>query len=263
MIGDGVSDDTRHVMAEFMSEHIPVKFLDKPKSIRHGEEYRGEVIRESDADYICYLGDDDLLFPGHIEAMLETILGVDFANPLPVFLEPDGTLSHVATDLSNTDSLKWHLSEKPLRNSVSLTGVIHTRSSYLELPFGWRSAPAGMPTDLYMWHQYFRLPGFKARTASCSTTAKFADSSRQNMSVMERGAELREFAKRFEHPEFISEWNLKVQDAIRNSATANLLQVEALRLEKIDLSQSLNDVLKSVSWRSTAPMRKLLGFLFR
>ena len=263
VIGDGVTSDTREVMAEIVTTHPHLSFFDKPKATRHGEEYRDQVIRDSDADYVCYLGDDDLLFPNHVENMLYQIVDADFANPLPMFIEPDGTLSYLATDLSLNASTAWHLSEKPIRNSVSLTGVMHSRSSYLRLPFGWRPAPPGIPSDLYMWHQYFRLPGFKASTAYVSTTAKFAASTRAIMSARERAEELEEFTQHLKRPGFVAEWNYRVQEAIRNSAVASHLLVDKLEIEKINLNQSMNQILNSVSWRSTAPIRKLLTVLFR
>jgi hypothetical protein len=114
-----------------------------------------------------------------------------------------------------------------------------------------------------MWHQYFRLPGFKASTAYVSTTAKFAASTRAIMSARERAEELEELTQHLKRPGFVAEWNYRVQEAIRNSAVANHLLVDRLEIEKINLNQSMNQILNSVSWRSTAPIRKLLTALFR
>ena len=182
VIGDGVGDDTRDVMSAILASDPRVRFLDLAKAIRHGEEYRDAVIRQSAASIISYLGDDDLLFPHHVETMRQCIGGVDFANPLPVFVNRDGTLDYVDADLARPACIAWHLEPRlPVNNAVSLTGATHTRQSYLRLPHGWRPAPAGRPTDHYMWEQYFHLDGFAARTSHLATTAKFHQSIRDDM----------------------------------------------------------------------------------
>ena len=263
VIGDGVNDNTRSVMSKVLVNFPQVKFVDKPKSLRHGEEYRDELIRNSDADFISYLGDDDLLFPDHLKEMLRQVKGVDFANPLPIFIEPNGELTHIATDLSQRESVTWHLQTNPSRNSVSLTGVIHSKESYLKLPFGWRAAPQGIPSDLYMWHQYFRLDGFVAKTAPISTTAKFASQSRTSMSGQERSQELLKFAEFLKTTNFRDEWDRKVQDAVRMEAIRTKVDLESKNSEIEALRTSISEIYNSVSWKSTSLVRKLFSLLLR
>jgi glycosyltransferase involved in cell wall biosynthesis len=150
VIGDGVLDDTRDLMARIVRADQRVTFLDRPKTARHGEEYRDEVIRASSEDVIAYLCDDDLMFPQHLEHLTQVLDGNDFANPLPVLMRSDGSLQIIPGDLDNPESVLWHLDSQTMRNSVSLSGVVHTRSSYLRLPRGWHSAPVGRWTDHYM-----------------------------------------------------------------------------------------------------------------
>ena len=226
VIGDGVSDDTRDVVMPIQAGDKRVRFLDLPKAIRHGEEYRDAVIRQSTASVISYLGDDDLLFPHHLETMHESIADVDFANPLPIFIMRDGTLAYLATDLADPASLAWHLHPRVRRNSVSLTGATHTRDSYLRLPHGWRPAPPGRWTDHYMWEQYFRLPGFMARTSHLSTTAKFAQ---WDGTYIDRAAEIQEFSTRMSQPGFTEKWNADVADRIRRQSVKSLLLLTDLQ----------------------------------
>jgi glycosyltransferase involved in cell wall biosynthesis len=224
VIGDGVTDDTRDVIMPIQAGDKRVRFLDLPKAIRHGEEYRDTVIRQSTASVISYLGDDDLLFPHHLETMQQCIADVDFANPLPIFIEGDATLTYTATDLANPASLAWHLDPRMRRNSVSLTGATHTRESYLRLPHGWRPAPPGRWTDHYMWEQYFRLPGFTARTSHLSTTAKFRQWDGSNIDTyIDRVSEIREFANRMSEPDFVAQWNADVAEHIRRESVKSLL----------------------------------------
>lgn len=228
VIGDGVGDDTRAVMSPILASDERVQFVDLPKGVRHGEEYRDAIIRHSDASVITYLGDDDLFFPHHIETMIGCLAGVDFANPLPILIVKGGVLHYMATDLADPASVAWHLDRSVYRNSVSLTGVIHTRQSYLRLPHGWRPAPAGRWTDHYMWEQYFQLDGFIGRTSALATTAKFMQSVRNDMTDEARADEIRTFASCMAEPGFNAQWNDQVTECVRRSSVASLLRIAEL-----------------------------------
>lgn len=273
VIGDGVTDDTRVAVEPFLADER-VRFLDKPKAIRHGEEYRDHVIRNSLAETVCYLGDDDLLFPNHLQLMGEHLSGVDFVNPLPIFINFDGSLHYISTDLANPDSLLWHLDEQVHRNSVSLTGVMHTRESYLRLPFGWRPAPPGRWTDHYMWQQYFQLEGFQAKTLPISTTAKFGDGERTNIEPQLRVREIEFYLQAFSQPDFSESWNQRVREVVRAKSVDQFLELQIVHSEKArlitdiqnqvemnsEISQELTRVLNTKSWRLTNPLRKFRGF---
>jgi glycosyltransferase involved in cell wall biosynthesis len=230
VIGDGVDEATRYTLLQLEKQDSRLRFLDLPKGQRHGESYRDWVIRESAADYITYLGDDDLLLKGHMEQMTKVIDGVDFANPLPIFIEPDGTLSHIAGNLDDPLSVIWHLEDSRIQNSISLTGAIHTKDAYLRLATGWEPAPLGVPTDLYMWRKFFRLTDFMGRTSVTATTAKFSSQSRLGISPIDRQKEVQRFWEKTHEPEFESHWNQEVIRAV---------QLEATRLS-IELSKHHN-----------------------
>lgn len=236
VIGDGVTDDTRAAIAPILAGDERVRFLDLPKAPRHGEEYRDAVIRQSAASVVGYLGDDDLLLPHHVATMRDCLQGVDFANPFPVFIRRDGSIYLIATDLANPACVAWHINPRLPRNSVSLTGVTHTRASYLRLPYGWRPAPPGFPTDQYMWHQYFRLEGFTARTSTESTTLKFAQAERDDMSDAQRADELEFWARGLAAEGFAEIWNAEVTDGIRRAAVDYVLQLTDMELLAMDFA---------------------------
>ena len=289
VIGDGVGDDTRDVMADACTRDARVSFWDRPKSVRHAEEVRHEVIGESRSRVIAYHGDDDLLLPWHLAQMLEELEGRDFVHPLPVVVEPDGTLTHLPTDLSRPECRDWHRSSEVPRNAVSLTGVVHTRSSYLRLPHGWRPAPQGHWTDLYMWKQYFALAGLRAATAPRATTIKLPASTREDTAAVDPAAEVRRWWQRTRGVGFRDQWDADVAAAVRRSAVALELavadghdrmrrattdwqaeraalteQLEASRLlvgalaeERDEARRTLAVVTGSRSWRLAAPLRRL------
>jgi glycosyltransferase involved in cell wall biosynthesis len=229
VIGDGVSDDTRDQLAPILAADSRVSFLDRPKAIRHGEEYRHEVIQASGATKIAYLGDDDLLFPDHIETLTELLDGHDFVNTLPIFINPDGSLFYLVSDLGNSESVAWHLDPENRRNTVSLTGVMHTRGSYVALPYGWRPAPQGRWTDHYMWEQFWSQPNFKGRTSIRATTAKFNQLHRDDMAGVARREELRAFAREMARPEFVKSWEQRVRECQRDTVVRLALENTALQ----------------------------------
>lgn len=284
VIGDGVGDDTRDVMAEVRRGDPRVSFLDRPKDVRHAEEARDRVIREVDSPIIAYVGDDDLALPWHLQEMVDLLSGHDFVHPLPIFVAPDGSMTHIPTDLSRTECLDWHRDPDARNNAVSLTGVVHTRDSYLRLPHGWRPAPPDVWTDLHMWRQYFALPGLLAATAARATTVKLASVTRQALPADVRSAEIRMWSQRCREPEFRKWWDGQVATAVRAAAVDRemalaaahheILQLQQqaesdrasaderlaqLATERDEVARELATVTNSRSWRLSESLRRVVG----
>ena len=186
VIGDGVEDDTRRALEPYIADPR-VRFYDRPKGERHGERLRHEALQDSTAPIICYLGDDDLLLPGHVLRMGELLDGADLAMALPANVWPDGSIRYYAFDLGRSEFAQL-LAEG--RGGGGLTGVAHTRRIYDRLPFGWRPAPPGKPTDIHMWQQFLTIPGFSGVTSDRLTSLSFPSPLRKHMTVDERVAEL-------------------------------------------------------------------------
>lgn len=267
VIGDGISEETRESLAPLLSVNERLHLVDRPKSIRHGEEYRDEVILDSSAEYITYLCDDDLLLPHHLETMLNVIEGVDFANPFPVFIRPDGSIFPMAMDLGFPGALDWHLNPKIRRNSVSLTGVMHTRKSYLRLKQGWRPAPTDRWTDHFMWQQFFTTPGLTFRTSPRSTTAKFPANLRGSDSPEQLNLELSTFTDMMRRPEFSVEWDARVAEAVRYEAVRLQIENDLVRNNVEagynELARELEAIRHTWSWRLTRPLRSIRRMLRR
>lgn len=264
VIGDGVGDDTRGVVFEAMKQDSRVSFVDRPKSPRHAEAVRHEVICSVDSPFIAYQGDDDLWLPNHLQVMLQLLDDADFVHPLPVFVKSNGTLHHAPTDLSRPGCLAWHLSETP-RNAISLTGVTHSRASYLKLPYGWRETPAGRWTDHYMWQQYFLSDDVRLKTSPLSTTIKLAANERSSMSAAERTAEVSALWKQIlDRTNFEEKWQAKVASAVRQTSVSLQLAhteksdlLQQTRRERDSLRHDLDAIRRSTSWRLTEPLRDL------
>jgi hypothetical protein len=190
VIGDGVGDDTREVVAALVGEDPRVRFLDLPKGPNHGEVHRGTAVEGTSAEIVCYLCDDDLLLPEHVESMAGLLADADLAQSQNGFLDPDGGWHPYFSDLSSPSWREWLL--RPDRNSVSLTGTAHTTTAYRSLPYGWRTTPPGREPDHYMWQQFLAQPGVRAVSATRITALQFPSHlhGRADLLPEERRAEL-------------------------------------------------------------------------
>jgi glycosyltransferase involved in cell wall biosynthesis len=243
VIGDGVGDDTRGVMAELCRADGRVRFVDRTKGSGRNEAARHEVVSAASAPAVTYLGDDDLLLPGHVETMLGLLAEHDFAHPFPIVIGVDGDLVAYPTDLSDERCVAWH--RYPNRNTVSLTGAAHKMELYRRLPAGWRPAPPGRWSDHFMWEQIFSVPGVRLVTGRRATTIKQPADARPGMNATARRAELVRWWERMHEPGFVEWWDAAVDDAVWRVAVgryrdsfdlADALQREEERRRAAELS---------------------------
>lgn len=214
VIGDGVGDDTRRVIATFLSDER-VHWFDKPKSARVAELHRHTAIQNFETSYVTYLGDDDLFLKNHLEIMADELLSSDFSHPLPVYLNQRSKIGVFATtDLSQQHWIDWHL-QFPYRNTISLTGVAHTREAYLSLPYGWRETPADRLPDQYMWQQFFEARDLKFSSCQSSTTIK---SPARFFNQTQRRRHIEKWFQDSENQAFFERWNSRIRNKMRRRA---------------------------------------------
>jgi len=197
VIGDGAPDETRVLVERFAKTDRRVRWFGHPKGPRHGEIYRHEALAAARGRIVCYLADDDLYFPDHVEVMAGLLENADFAHTLPIRVEPDGSLGGWAVDLERPvyrRLLASHLNRIPFGHAG------HTRDLYRRLPFGWRTTPRGIPTDVYMWDQILGVPGIRARSGRRMTALHFPSLVRKNLAKEERAAELGAWRQRIADP---------------------------------------------------------------
>src|SRR5205085_393380 len=100
IVGDGVEDETRAVVRGFRDD-ARIRFFDHPKGPRLGEAYRHPILqREAHGRIVCYLADDDLMLPRHLESMARLLENADFAHPLPLAILPSGAVYVWTVDLT-------------------------------------------------------------------------------------------------------------------------------------------------------------------
>jgi len=193
VVGDGVGDDTREVMAGLSDADPRVRFLDLPKGPHHGEVHRGTAVGSTAAEIVCYLCDDDLLLPDHVESMIGLLRDADFAHSQNGHLDPDGDWHHYFADLESPQCRAWIM--EPGQNVISLTGTAHTVAAYRRLPHGWRTTPPGHWADHYMWQQFLAEPWVRAVTADRVTALQFPShmEGREDWAPERRRAELEQW----------------------------------------------------------------------
>ncbi len=196
IIGDGVTPDVREVARRLVAADRRVRFLDLPKAAHHGEIYRDQVIRDTDAPVVCYLCDDDLFLPEHVESMVQLLGQADLVNSLNGHINADGTFYAYMSDLGSYDHRQWVL--RPHLNSVSVTGTAHSVESYLRIPVGWEPPPPGRWTDHVMWQKFLALPDLRAVTSTRVTALQFPthQNGRSDWTPAQRRSELERWSER-------------------------------------------------------------------
>ncbi len=226
VIGDGVEDDTRAAVEEFLSDDR-VRFFDFPKGERNGELSRHEALQDARGRVVCYLSDDDLLLPDHVGEMLRLLEDADFAHSAPLVVMRDGSLRYGPIDMARPEF--YALLLRGGWNKISLSGAAHTLESYRRLPYGWRPAPASVWSDLHMWQQFVRQRWFRGRTGTRLTHLHMPDQDRREVSVADRVAELERWWARIQEPGFADELEQMVADVVREGAVIREARIHELK----------------------------------
>jgi len=198
VVGDGVPDVTRELMAGLAAADERVRFFDNPKGERHGEAHRHAALQEARGEIVCYLSDDDLWLPGHVAHMKELLAGATVASALSFLVDTDGRVHVSRTDLGRDYYRELVLGGE---NRTHLSVLAHTLDAYRRLSRGWTPTPEGIATDLYFLQQLLSQPGAVARSGSRPTVWHFPSAMRRDWSIERRVAELDEWSARLGDPE--------------------------------------------------------------
>ena len=199
IVGDGVPDITREIAREFAAADARVRFFDFAKGQSRGELHRHRVLEEAKGEIVCYLFDDDLWLPEHVEVMRDLLREADFAFTMPVVVEVGGGISTPFVDLASPVQRRLFTDSRSATASVP-TCAAHTMALYRRLPFGWRTTPPGEAPDKFMWAQCLATPGCVVRSTSRPTALILADPPRRHWPQAQRIAELAQWSGHLNEP---------------------------------------------------------------
>jgi hypothetical protein len=276
IVGDGADEATRAAATAHVARDRRVRFFDNPKGARHGEALRHEALQAARGDIVCYLSDDDLWLPQHIEGLAGALADADFAHVLPLYVSAAQEISVHGGHLS----AGWSRARIETGiNFIPLSAAAHTRAFYKRLPHGWRPAPPDCPTDLYMWQQMLAADGCRAMSTMRATLLNFPAPMRTGWSLEQRAAELSGWSARLRVPELERElmtaaldrlmrWHVDTEQSVRaavDSADSLRAAVSASEAERAALSQRAAELSDHVdaAVREAARARRLTDAMER
>lgn len=215
LVGDGVPEPARGTCLELERSDERVTFHDLPKGPRHGEIHRDRVLAGARGRIVCYLSDDDLWLPGHLDEMDRLLGEADFAHTLPVTVDPDGRIDVFRMEVSSPWYRPRAFDDRGIRGAyVPLSFGGHTLAAYRALPEGWTTTPRPLSTDRYMWHKFLRRDDIRAVTGNRPTGVHFPSTQRQAWSERDRLNELERWQERLARPGAELRFTLDVLDAV-------------------------------------------------
>jgi len=202
-----VPEETRRLIADITSADERVRFFDCPKGPRHGEIYRHRALQHARGRIVCYLSDDDLYLPHHVQEMIELLRDADFAHAAALEIQPDTSFSSWTIDLA-LPVYQRELLEG--RNRIPLSAGAHTLAAYRGLNEGWTSAPLTIATDLHMWQKFLRHPGCRFRAGETPTVLVFPAPLRRHWTPEKRSGELEHWLTRTTDAQGVADLNERV-----------------------------------------------------
>jgi GalNAc5-diNAcBac-PP-undecaprenol beta-1,3-glucosyltransferase len=230
---DGADAATSQVAREIAASDTRVRLFDYPKGQRHGEAHRHLALEAARGEIVCYLSDDDLWFPDHVEYMAGLLSGADFANSMVAAIQPDESMENLFGDIGRP-SVRRRLVEDAASNFIGLCNAGHSLAAYRSMSGGWQPAPPDIPTDLFMWRRFLANPSISATSGGRPTALHFAAARRREASPAERLEELTRWSRRLADPVWRNEFRMGVFEFIREQRAEELerLEVEQVRLQK-------------------------------
>jgi len=188
VVGDGAPPVSREICASFAARDPRVRYFENPKGPRHGEIHRHAAMQQATGRIVCYLSDDDLFLPEHVEKMASALERAEFAHTLPVSIKEAGSIHTWPADLGRADERDAVISQR--RSVVPLSCAAHTMALYRRLPHGWRTTPDDTRIDRYFWAQLLSQPGVHAVSTRSPTALHFPSPLRAGWTPERRAAEL-------------------------------------------------------------------------
>jgi glycosyltransferase involved in cell wall biosynthesis len=199
VIGDGSPPRTAEIVASFRDPRV--HFVEHPKSAGTGEEYRDAIIRQQPSEFVAYLEDDDMWTQDHLERMAAQLEAADFCHSLMTWVDSDGFVYFQRGDLRHPHIVARTLGEVPF-NVLAPGAAAHRRDSYLRLPVGWATRPAGWWSDLWMWRKWLAQDWVRIAVEPSATYLHMPEQARRDWAPVQRMQESAHWYFRSRSPGF-------------------------------------------------------------
>lgn len=299
VVGDGCASGTYELLQRFQDQRI--RFFDLPKAPYFGYANRNIALKESRGQFIAFMADDDLIFPDHLEILLNGFKkGSALAYTQAIWVSTDGIAAPFLTNLENNDELELFMLH---HNSIPASCIAY-RADVLPTRDAWPEDIAAA-ADWHLWHKIIEAcpqnPLTYCRTPTVlHFSAKWKQSRNSGMSAFANYLEIADnvdwwprslqpkippsmneqcvfAAKMLENPAI---WSFQVRqdisDVVNRIAWDNMNNGQSLYIKPIidqkellsaahreieKLKTDLEDIRKSTCWILTKPLRKMVEFI--
>ncbi|MEO9877370.1 MAG: glycosyltransferase family 2 protein [Anderseniella sp.] len=187
VICDGAPPRTFAIMEAITEVDARITFEAHPKSYKTGEIHRDRVVRASDAEYICHLGDDDVWAPDHLEQMLNLMQRGDWVNQSAMSILNSNAVEWTPRNMGG-QTARQSMGKKKFAIAVGFSHTAYRMESYLSLPEGWSQTPEAIgASDQFMSSKFLTRSDIRvASTAACSSL-KFTSRSQESLALPPEG----------------------------------------------------------------------------
>lgn len=246
VICDGAPDRSIEILEATRAADPRVRFVVHPKGERLGEAYRDPIVRGTDAEFICHIGDDDLWCDTHLGVMRRMLDNADYAMQGTLESEAGGTWvwnfaqsgTHGARALAHGDP--------PAIPTAGLNPFAVRRAAYERLESGWSPAPPGLGSDVHMCVKYVRRDDMRIASSAMTSFVKLPSRlRRQAFNPTERLVDLMPVLARINRADYLA--------GCRRDAVIGTPVMRALYHADAGACASLEGALARIGIRAVAP----------
>ena len=187
VICDGAPQRTLDILEAITLVDDRITFEVHPKSYKTGEIHRDRVVRSSDAEYVCHLGDDDVWAPDHLEQMIALMQKGDWVNQSAMSILTTSKVEWTPRNMGGRTA-RQSMGKEKFAIAVGFSHTAYRMESYLSLPVGWSQTPQNYRAgDQFMSAKFLTRPDIRvASTAACSSL-KFRSRTQASLAMSPEG----------------------------------------------------------------------------
>ena len=173
---------------------------------------------------------------GAVAALLES---ADFAHALPIGFRPGDQLYSWPGHLSLAESRRSMFEGQSF---IPFSFAAHTLELYRRLPYGWRTTPPDIYTDLYMWQQILSVEDVRVTSGNRLSVLHFPSPPRQHMPIGERVEELEHWAEAMVAPDFVLDLDRQIHEFLMVKWALSDSKVRSLNQDMNDATRRIESV---------------------